>query len=196
MTNEWRPSPGQVALIEPDGTGDVCLTGVVMLTQDGQVTIDLGASPDALAGGSAVLVSFFAPDALYRVKAMAHSHGDEKAVVDLDMIDVERVQRRGSPRVRTAGVAALTAFDTAGEFVVTVGETIDVGPGGCRVRMPSPFRASAAPTLSIRLADGTTVVTTVDVAEERELVTGRFEYRLQFTTLPDDVEQRLAGLAR
>ena len=195
MTTDWRPAPGQLALIEPEGSSDICLTGVVMPADDGVVTVDLGASPDALKGGGQVLVSFFAPDALYRVTANARTHEDAQAVIDLDVLEIERVQRRSRPRARAATAAALTAFDSSGEFVVVVGETIDVGLGGCRVRMPQAFRASSTPTLSLRLPDGTTVVTPVETHEERELVSGRFEYRLEFVGLADDDEKRLTTLA-
>lgn len=191
----WRPTPGQVALIEPEGTSDICITGVVMPGDNGAVTIDLGASPDPLSEGAAVVVSFFAPDALYRVRAMAHAHDGGTAVVNLDLIDVERVQRRKAGRAQTSGTAALTGFDDTGTFVTATGEVVDVGSGGCRVRMDTAFRAGASTTLSIRLPDGITVASGVDVHEERELVTGRFEYRLEFTALPPDAQARLSELA-
>lgn len=194
MTNQWRPAPGQVALIEPEGGTDLVITGVVMPAEDGLVTVDLGASPGRVESGSRVTVSFFAPDALYRFTAEASTHEGHEGFLDLDVVDVERVQRRNGPRASAITPAALTAFDADGVFTVEVGETVDVGSGGCRVRTAQPFRAAPRATVSIRLPDGTAVVAPVVIQEERELVTGRFEYRLTFEALADRDRDHLVSL--
>ena len=55
-TRQWRPNPGQIALVEPADAepGQECLTGVVV--PGDRVTIDLGASPRPPAGISEVTV--------------------------------------------------------------------------------------------------------------------------------------------
>lgn len=193
MRESWRPTPGQVALIEVDERDD-CLTGVVLPGDKGAVVIDLGASPDRPTEPCAVFVSFFAPDALYKVQGTARPHRKE-AVIDLDIVSVERVQRRMSARAHVEVHAALTAFDDDGAFVSVVGQTMDIGEGGCRVRTAVPFPAQQSPTISLHLPDGRTLAAAAEVLQA-EAVDGHFEYRLAFLEVEKDGKAQLAELAQ
>lgn len=190
MQHTWRPAPGQVALIEPDGAGENCLTGVV-LESEGPVVVDLGASPSPPVGPYEVTASFFAPDALYRIRATADAHDQQREVIDLTVHDVERVQRRGTPRARIELKAVMSNLDEPGAMVSIVGTTVDVAEGGCRVRTGEQFPPGCDPTVSIDLPDGTSVVGLAAVLQV-EARAGEWEYRLVFMDLDDDERARLS----
>ena len=195
MPFAWRPAPGQVALIEVMGL-DECLTGIV-LEDDGDETpfvIDLGASPKPPGEECEVVASFFAPDALYRVSAVAVPHnGGTAAVIDLRVRDVERVQRRQAPRARQNMHAVLSNFDDPGALVSVVGETIDVSEGGCRIRTARMFPSGCDPTVTITLPGGENVVTLGAILQSIADSEG-YEYRIVFLELEDDDRSRLARL--
>ncbi len=191
MDSSWRPVPGQVALVEYAEAGDrvtsrTALTGLVLADHDGHVTVDLGSSGPLTAGTPEVVVSFFSPDALYRVRATARP-GDPPVIIELDpVIDVERIQRRKFPRVPLRLPVVLSSFDESSSgFVSIKGNTIDLGAGGVRVETTTPFPRGADPTVSVPLADGRHLVahTRVVLADIEE---GHCEYRLAFIELSDD----------
>ncbi|MCU1463221.1 MAG: PilZ protein [Acidimicrobiales bacterium] len=193
----WYPASGQLALIElaDDTTEDSPLTGVVVGNGDGSVVIDLGASPRPESSPCDVVVSFFTPEALYRVTGVATERSQSPGLVDLAPTDIERVQRRAVPRVRAALPVALSAFDQNGDFSSVTGETVDVGSGGCRVQTNRPFVRGVDPTVSITLPEGPPVVVLAEVLErvptsDREGT----EYRLRFLTVDDDDLVRLKAL--
>src|SRR5438132_12297499 len=99
-TTQWRPAAGQIALIEPvdASPGRDCLTGVVVPGE--RILVDLGASPRPDTDVADVVVSFFAPDALYRLSAKATQEAD--GLLSLDVGSIERVQRRSAPRAMVA----------------------------------------------------------------------------------------------
>ena len=190
----WTPVAGQLVLIEPTGGEDErCLTGIV-LDSEGPVVIDLGASPRPRQPECEVMASFFDPDALYRVSATARTRTDAPSVLDLTVHDVERVQRRRARRLRANYPVALTAFDAHGDFVAVVGQTVDLGSGGCRVVTPNPYPTGADPAVAIRLGDNDSVVALGRVLDVH-VDAGRYEYRVAFLRLADDDAARLAGLA-
>ncbi len=155
MPFAWKPVPGQVALIELQAGGNDCLTGVVVDGAHDPVVIDLGASPRpefASGAGREVVASFFAPDALYRMTATLapHGAGTTDAIIDLRVHDVERVQRRTAPRTRLSIPVIMSNFDDPsavdrGAFASLVGESIDIGEGGCRALMPACLPARVRP---------------------------------------------------
>ena len=211
MPFAWKPSPGQVALIELNDGGSDCLTGVVVELEGpagatDALVVDLGASPRPRlgAGGDCeVVASFFAPDALYRVTATLSAHDPDHdalaAVIDLRVHEVERVQRRGAPRARLRLPLVMSNFDDPsgddpGAFPSVVGETIDVGEGGCRALLPKPFPHGCDPTVSLELPDGTTVVALAAILQATPTSDGRHEYRLVFLELDDVDRLRLADL--
>lgn len=199
MPFAWRPVPGQVALIEVAGQ-DSCLTGVVVdgpETDDEPIVVDLGGSPGPPSPSVEVVASFFAPDALYRLSATAVPHenggGASAKVIDLRIHTVERVQRRTSPRATVPLRAVLSNLDDPGALVSIVGQTIDVGEGGCRVRTDKAFPPGCDPTVTIHLPDDTTVVALSAILQARRSAIG-FEYRLVFLDLDDADRLRLADL--
>lgn len=202
MPFAWKPVPGQVALIELSD-GDECLTGVVLDEEaaDGSVVIDLGASPGAGTRDREVVASFFAPDALYRMTATLarHEHASIDTIIDLRVHDVERVQRRSAPRARVRLPLVLSNFDDpatedSGAFSSVVGETIDIGEGGCRALVSRPFPHGCDPTVTIELPGGDTIVALAAVLQAAATTDGRYEYRLVFLELDDVDRLRLADL--
>lgn len=184
--------PGQVALVEyaQDPPGETsCLTGLVLSDADGNVVVDLGASGPLADGVGEIVVSFFSPDALYRVRATARP-GDPPAVIQLDhVIDVERVQRRSFPRVPLRVPVVLSSFDEPGEsgFSSVTGWTIDIGPGGLRVETLVPLPPGTDPTVDIHL-DGERRVVARTRLVLADLEDPHCEYRLAFTELNDEDE--------
>lgn len=194
MPFAWKPVPGQVALIElPDG-GNQCLTGVVIGGDDGPVVIDLGASPRPPAEECEVIASFFAPDALYRMSGTVTAHEGQEAVIDLRVHDVERVQRRTAPRARRSITAVMSDFDDPGSFSSVVGETLDIGEGGCRMLTPKPFPSGSDPTITLQLPSGEEIVALAAILQATGTTDGRYEYRLVFLELDDVDRLRLAEL--
>ena len=198
--DEWRPAPGQLALIEPvgvgaegagpDGASRDCLTGVV-LPDERRLLVDLGASPCPPSSPCDVVASFFTPDALYRLAASAMTIAD--GLLELDVRATERVQRRRTVRHRVSLPVSLAAFDGPGEFRTVTGETIDVGPGGCRVRTRTPFPSGVDPTVSIRVPGGNPVVALARILQA-EVGPDRCEYRLVFADLAPADAERLSHL--
>jgi hypothetical protein len=193
-SNEWRPSPGQLALIEPVAPedGGECLTGVVM-ADPSRVVIDLGASPRPAMGSYEVEASFFAADALYRLSATAKAVSASDGVVELEVHGVERVQRRSEPRLQLSLPMALASFDDPGEFLSIRGETLDLAPGGCRVVTEKEFPASVDPTISITMPDGAPVVALARILD-RTHDDGGWQYRLVFAAIDDEDRARLSAL--
>lgn len=198
---QWRPAAGQIALIEPvdASPGRDCLTGVVV--PGDRILIDLGASPRPESDAAEVVASFFAPDALYRMTATLarHEHARIDTIIDLRVHDVERVQRRTAPRARVRLPLVLSNFDDpstedAGAFASVVGETIDVGEGGCRALVPRPFPHGCDPTVTLELPGGDTIVALAAVLQAAATTDGRYEYRLVFLELDDVDRLRLADL--
>jgi hypothetical protein len=88
----------------------------------------------------------------------------------------------------------MTAFDGPGEFATVLGQTIDLGPGGCRVRTQKAFAPGRDPTISIQLPDGETLVMLAQVLQMQS-ESGHFDYRLAFMAVEDDDKKRLEELA-
>jgi hypothetical protein len=204
MPFAWKPVPGQVALIELTGGGNDCLTGVVLEDDGGPVVIDLGASArPALAARDQrkVVASFFAPDALYRLTGTLSPHGagEREAVIDLRVLDIERVQRRTAPRTRIRIPVVMSNFDDPatddpGAFASLVGESIDIGEGGCRALMPKPFPHGCDPTVTLQVPGGDPIVALAAVLQANATSDGRYEYRLVFLELDDVDRLRLSDL--
>jgi hypothetical protein len=201
MPFAWKPAAGQVALIEVSDGGNECLTGVVLAGDEGEeIVIDLGFSPKPEHVDAEVVASFFAPDALYRMSGIlaAHDGGPDK-VIDLRVHDIERVQRRTAPRARITIPVVMSNFDDpsvedSGTFSSLVGESLDIGEGGCRALMPKPFPSGCDPTITLQLPSGETVVALGAVLQANATSDGRYEYRLVFLELEDVDRLRLAEL--
>lgn len=188
-SRQWRPAPGQIALIEPVGaTFDRdCLTGVVVPGE--RLAVDLGASPRPAHEVSEVVASFFAPEALYRL--MAKGTLEEEGLLVLEVSAVERVQRRASPRV---AVALSVRLRPSGRAPVLVrGNTVDLSSGGCRLATDRPWPEDSNPVAAIELPDGELVVTPARVVTVDPTGDG-WEYRLAFPDIDPDARDRLARL--
>jgi hypothetical protein len=190
QTEQWKPTPGQIALIEPVGAspGRDCLTGVVV--PDERIVVDLGASPRPDGDVTEVVASIFAPEALYRLSAKATLEPDGLLVLDVG--GVERIQRRTAPRVRLALPVRMGMGERAVPTIVS-GETIDLSTGGCRVTTDRPWPDDSDPVLSIDLPDGGAVVTPARVITV-DLSGDGWEYRLAYPAMEGDDRDRLSRL--
>lgn len=191
---DWKPASGQVALIEPTGAADQCLTGTVLEADGDAIVINLGGSPRPADPECAVTASFFGPDALYRIEGTVSPHLGEQSVIDLTIHDIARVQRREAVRARMAVPVVLSNFDDAGGNALgsVSGESIDLGEGGCRVVVTRRFPPGCDPTVSLRVSPSETVVALAAVLEEHPEPDGRFEYRLVFIDQDDGHRELLS----
>lgn len=194
MQMTWRPSQGQVTLIELAESSDVCLTGVVLESHDAIVSVDLGASPRPPRPRCHVVASFFQADALYKVHAVAQQRDEADGVLDLAIDSVDRVQRRTSVRAPVSIPVTLTSFDDPGDFVSVVGTTVDISTGGCRARTAKPFPEGADPTLSLTLPEGHSVVVPAVILHTDERPDG-WEYRMAFAEVDEADAKLLADLS-
>jgi len=153
---DFRPGPGQVALVEYPGEPGA-MTGLITAGGEERIAIDLGAQAPP-APEEPVIVSVYAPDALYRLRGTARAARPEGVIVLEPVHDVERIQRR----------------------------TLDIGLGGLRVLTlrPVPHRD---PTVMFTLPTGRSIVGATLVLSEDASGEG-YEVRLSFKDLdPDDV---------
>ncbi len=197
----WKPPSGQTALIEPIADEHGCLTGVVVDDADGDVVVvDLGGSPPLSARDCEVTASFFSPEALHRATATCRRHNGDQSIVALTIHEVERIQRRRSPRARVRLPIVLSNFDDpdpeagGSVFASVTGESIDVAEGGCRVVTERGFPHGCDPTVTLHLSDTEELVALAAVLDEQDRPDGRHEYRLVFIDPDDDHRQRLAAL--
>jgi hypothetical protein len=195
---DWKPAIGQVALIEPVAGDTDCLTGVVLREEGNAVVIDLGSSPRPAEPECQVMASFFSPDALYRVDGTLSPHDGSASVIDLTINDVERVQRRSASRAKLTVPVALSNLDdpdpqrAGGGFASVIGETIDIGEGGCRVIVNAHFPSGCDPTVTLHLSEDETLVALAAVLEEQSRPDGRYEYRLVFIEQDDGHRDQLS----
>jgi hypothetical protein len=194
----FNPTPGQVALVERQDRGHPLpapahpLTGVVGTGSDELLTLIGLSSPD-LADGTEVVVSIFAPEALYRIRATAYWGLSGRLAID-PIHHVERVQRRRWPRHMINLDATLVPLDGPDYGVTGIhGHTLDLGMGGLRVETSRRLPRGADMTVILTLPDGARLLarTTVVAADIRE---GVFEYRLAFDQLDDDDAAHLTAL--
>lgn len=198
MTLPFNPSAGQVALVEPQtrgraGLARACpLIGVVDSSAD-DLLIIRGVSSPNLASGTEVVVSVFAPDALYRIHASARWDTSERLTID-PIHSVDRVQRRQWPRypIRLdVAMAALTASD--GYVTGSVGRTIDLSMGGLRVETRRRLPPGRDMKVMITLPDGGRFVEGTSVVSANVSDDG-CEYGLAFDHLDDFDTGRLSAL--
>lgn len=179
-----------IALVEPIDRAD-CLTGVVV-PGDRRILIDLGASPVIAGGQEAVIASFFAPEALYKLHGVATA--SPGGLIELLVDEVERVQRRSAARARVTCPVSLAAFDGPSGFTTVRGETIDLAPGGCRVSTERPFPPGVDPTVTITLPGTDSPVVALAHVLESDSAPGHYEYRMVFHELAAEDADRLREL--
>jgi len=190
---DWRPRPGQLALIEPVATddGDGRVTGLVQ-SGGAKPVIDIGGEPKLPAPECEVVASFYAPDALYRMQATAVTKQANRGLVGLKVHRVERVQRREHERTRTALPVEFTASD--GTRLAT-GTTVDVAPGGLGLTTEAPLPRNSKPKVSVTLPDGMTVTALARVLEAIQQ-DGQYRYRVAFSEIEDHHRDALIDLTR
>ena len=184
---EFRPGPGQVALVEYPGA-EAPMTGLI--TNGGQqerIAIDLGAQAPISISEEAVVVSVYAPDALYRLRGTARAARPEGVIVLEPVHDVERIQRRSAARVPIQVGVTLSFLDDPSPMIESiVGRTLDIGLGGLRVLTLRPV-PKRDPTVMFTLPTGRSLVGATLVLSE-DATTDGYEVRLSFKDLdPDDV---------
>ncbi len=164
---------GQTALVETGGTE---ATGSVT-SVDGSVVItcDQASWPSGDLGD--VLVSVFAPDALYRFTGGAKVDGVE--VTMGPDATVERIQRRKWPRRRLDLAVTLCPVGDGRRLEGVPGRPVDVGVGGMCVETLRPVDGEGDPMVILSLPDGTTIVSLTSTVGVEELGDG-WRYRLAF----------------
>ena len=189
---EFRPGPGQVALVEYAGDAGACLTGLVTGAEE-SIAIDLGAAAPLRTPEEAVVVSVYAPDALYRLRATARPARPTGVIVLEPVHEVERIQRRNAIRVPVqVGVTLSFLDDPSPAIESVVGRTLDIGLGGLRVQTlrPLPHRD---PTVMFTLPNGRSIVGRTSVLSEDARADG-YECRLAFDDLDADDVVALSDL--
>ena len=148
----WRPPAGTTILVEPvePDPGHEALTARVV--EDDRLLLDLGASPRP-GNTTDVIVSFFTPDALVRVTGVLVAVEERDCTLhELVVKDIDRVQRRQSPRVDIALAASMVVPDAPGPMLSVLGRTQNVSGGGCRVTTDQQL-AGSDPLVTLDLAD-------------------------------------------
>jgi hypothetical protein len=176
-----------VALVEyPGDVGP--MTGLITTGgHEERIAIDLGAQTPLPAPEEPVIVSVYAPDALYRLRGTARAARPEGVIVLDPVQGVERIQRRSAARVPIQVGVTLSFLDDPSPMIESiVGRTLDIGLGGLRVLTlrPVPHRD---PTVMFTLPTGRSIVGATLVLSEDATAEG-YEVRLSFKDLdPDDV---------
>jgi hypothetical protein len=162
------------------------MTGLVTNGQEEQIAIDLGAQAPAVPT-EPVVVSVYAPDALYRLRGNARPARPEGVIVLEPVLDVERIQRRSAARVPIQVGVTLSFLDGPSPMIESiVGRTLDIGLGGLRVLTLRPV-PKRDPTVMFTLPTGRSLVGATLVLSEDRTDEG-YEVRLSFQDLdPDDV---------
>jgi hypothetical protein len=185
------PAPGDAAPGGVVGAAKRPLTGIVEGAGIDTMTIT-GLSAQGLASDVEVVVSIFAPEALYRIQGSAHWIDPGRLVVD-PIRDVERIQRRRWPRHALhvdVTLASLDGYDGVGGVT---GRTIDIGMGGLRVETVFPLTPGVDLTAMFTLPDRSCVVARTIVVSAKVSDSG-CEYGLAFERLEDADATHLMAL--
>jgi hypothetical protein len=175
-----------VALVEYPGA-EAPMTGLVTNGQAEHIAIDLGVQAPPPATDGPIVVSVYAPDALYRLRGTARAARPEGVIVLEPVIDVERIQRRSAARVPIqVGITLSFLDDPSLPIESIVGRTLDIGLGGLRV-LTLRTVPKRDPTVMFTLPTGRSIVGATLVLSEDSTDEG-YEVRLSFRDLdPDDV---------
>jgi PilZ domain len=179
---------GHTVLLEAEGTE---ATGTVTDVGGGALTLTCDQECWPPGESHHVLISVFAPDALYRVTGKATAHGFE--VVCAAGMEVERIQRRRWPRKRLDLPVTLCAVDNGVRLSGVPGRTVDLSVGGLCVETIRQLDSTEDPTVILDLPDGTAVVASALLVASEDLGDG-WRYRLAFRGLDDSDVERLAQL--
>jgi hypothetical protein len=197
MTDTFVPTAGQVALVEPqqrgrDGLARPCpLIGVVGAPDD--ILTIMGVSSPNLIDGTDVLVSIFAPEALYRISGSAHWRDAGQLAIE-PIHHVERIQRRRWTRYPMRLEVMLAALDGPDEGMAAVGgQTVDVSQGGVRVKTVRLLPAGVDLIVMFTPQDGESLAVRSSVVLA-DITDGEYEYRLAFDRLDEVDVSRLVTI--
>ncbi|MBV8560556.1 MAG: PilZ domain-containing protein [Acidimicrobiia bacterium] len=172
-----------MALVEYPGAQEP-MTGLVTNGQE-QIAIDLGAQVPPPTFEEPIVVSVFAPDALYRLRGTARPARPDGVIVLEPVFDVERIQRRSAARVPIQVGVTLSFLDDPSPMIESiVGRTLDIGLGGLRVLTLRPV-PQREPTVMFTLPTGRSIVGAALVLSEDSTDEG-YEVRLSFQDLDSD----------
>jgi hypothetical protein len=163
------------------------MTGLVTNGHQEQIAIDLGSQAPPVPT-EPIVVSVYAPDALYRLRGTAKRARPDGVIVLEPVHDVERIQRRSAARVPIQIGVVLSFLDDPSPLMIEsiVGRTLDIGLGGLRVLTLRPV-PKRDPTVMFTLPTGRSIVGSTLVLSEDTSAEG-YEVRLSFQDLdPDDV---------
>lgn len=189
----WKPPAGTTTLVEPldPEPGHEALTATVI--EDDRLLIDLGASPRP-GESTDVIASFFTSDALVRVTGILVAVEErDRTLYELVVKDIDRVQRRGTPRVEIALAASLVVPDAPGPMMSVLGRTQNVSAGGCRLTTDQRLAGGDA-VVSLDLADDSGPVVAQATVLSSEHHGSKWDYRLLFTAIDGDDRVRLERL--
>ncbi|MBV8982330.1 MAG: PilZ domain-containing protein [Acidimicrobiia bacterium] len=163
------------------------MTGLVTNGHEEHIAIDLGVQAPTPSPDAPIVVSVYAPDALYRLRGTARAARPEGVIVLEPVIDVERIQRRSAARVPIQVGVTLSFLDDPSPMIESiVGRTLDIGLGGLRVLTLRPV-PKREPTVMFTLPTGRSIVGATLVLSEDTTEEG-YEVRLAFQDLdPDEV---------
>jgi len=162
------------------------MTGLVTNGQTEHIAIDLGTQAPLAPPDEPIVVSVYAPDALYRLRGTARAARPEGVIVLEPVHDVERIQRRSAARVPIQVGVVLSFLDDGPMIESIVGRTLDIGLGGLRVLTLRPV-PKRDPTVMFTLPTGRSIVGATLVLSEDTGDEG-YEVRLSFQDLdPSDV---------
>jgi len=178
---------GATALVEAGGQE---VTGVVAVSGEGTLSVDCDEDPPEGCDAH-VVVSVFAPDALYRVSGPCSASG--RTLTFEPGAPVERIQRRKWPRRRLDMPVTLCPVAEGTRVEGVPGRTVDVGVGGLCVETLRPVEGEGDPMVILSLPDGTSIVSSAVTVAAEDLGDG-WRYRLAFRDLDAHDAGKLAGL--
>jgi hypothetical protein len=193
--SDWVAETGSVVVLERADGAWPGLTATVVGHHDGHAVVELGMDVvGELEADVDMVVLAPRPDCMWRQRAHARRRGNRLELFPQG--EVERLQRRLLPRRRVELPVTLANLDGDDAQVQAVrGTTVDLGPGGARVRTVESLPAGCDPTLVVTLPTGERVVSLTSVLEAGPCPGGT-EYRLVFTELADDVKYAISRWAQ
>jgi len=186
----FNPRVGEVLLLERDDADAEPLTALVADVVGDEILAEL-TGPDRVVDPGTMLVSVFAPEALYRVTVTA-GYDDDGRLRLAGLRHLETIQRRRWPRREMVMPVSLIPADDAAPIGV-LGETVDIGVGGTHVTTERPLPGGTDPLVALTLPDGEVLVLAARVVHATT-EPGHCDYRLAFQDLDDRDTAHLAEL--
>lgn len=179
---------GHTALVE---TGEDEATGSVTSVSGGALTVTCDGGYQNGDRLSEVLISVFAPEALYRIRGRPVVKGRD-LIIEAGA-GVERIQRRKWPRSRVDLAVTVCPVADGRRVEGVPGRTVDLSVGGLCVETLRPVEGEGDPMVILSLPDGTTIVSLTSTVAAADLGDG-WRYRLAFRDLDAHDFGRLAEL--